>query len=51
MIGQDGNAATRVLVPAKFDLFQRGVKLIAGMDDDKQRPVVLEFGREKIIDA
>jgi hypothetical protein len=38
-------------VPAEFDLFERGVKIIAGMDDDKQRLVLLEFGREKIIDA
>ena len=51
MIGNDGNAATRALIPAECDLFERGVKIVAAMDDDIQRLVLLEFGREKIIDA
>jgi len=39
VIGHDGNAPARVLVPKQFDLFHRGVKIIAGMDDKKQRLV------------
>jgi len=51
VIGHDRDAATRVLVPEEFDLFERGVKIIAGMDDDKPRLVLLKFAREQIIGA
>jgi hypothetical protein len=36
VIGHDSNAPARVLVPEQFDLFHRGVKIIAGMDNEKQ---------------
>jgi hypothetical protein len=39
VIGHDGNAPARVLVPKQFDLFQRGAKIIAGMNNEKQRLV------------
>jgi hypothetical protein len=51
VIGHDRDAATRVRVPEEFDLFERGVKIIAGMDDDKQRLVLSKFAREQIIGA
>jgi hypothetical protein len=51
VIGHDRNAPTRVLVPEDFDLFDRGVKIIAGMDNDEQRLVLLEFACEQIIGA
>ncbi len=51
MIGHDGNAPAWVLVPEKLDLFDRCVKIVAGMDDEKQRLVQLKFAREQIIGA
>jgi hypothetical protein len=39
VIGNDRNPPARVLVPEKFDLFDRGVKIVAGMDNEKQRLV------------
>jgi hypothetical protein len=39
VVGHDDNTPTRVLVSEEFDLFDRGVKIIAGMDNDKQRLV------------
>jgi hypothetical protein len=51
VIGHDRDAATRVLVPEVFDLFERGLKIIAGMDNDKQRLVLSKFAREQIIGA
>jgi len=39
VIGNDRDAPARVLVPEKFDLFERRVKIVAGMDNEKQRLV------------
>jgi hypothetical protein len=50
-MGHDRYAATRVLVPEEFDLFDRGAKIVAGMNDDKQRLVRLKYAREQIIGA
>jgi len=33
VIGHDGNARAWVLVPKQFDLFHRGVTIIAGVDN------------------
>jgi hypothetical protein len=35
VISHDSNAPARVLAPKQFDLFHRGVKIIAGMDNEK----------------
>jgi len=51
MIGHDRDATTRVLFPAEFDLFDCGGKIIAGMDNDKQPLLLLEFAREQITSA
>jgi hypothetical protein len=51
VIGHDRNATTRVPGPEEFDLFDSGGKIIAGMDNDKQRLLLLEFAREQIIGA
>jgi hypothetical protein len=39
VIGHDRNARARVPVAETLDLFDRGVKIFAGMDDEKQQPV------------
>jgi hypothetical protein len=46
MVGHDGNAPAWVLVSEQFDLFDRGVKIIAGMNNKKQLSVRLEFTRQ-----
>jgi hypothetical protein len=39
VIGYDRDAPSRLLIPEKFDLFDRSVKIVAGMNDEKQRLV------------
>ena len=51
MVGHDSHAATRMLVPEKFDLFERGVKIIADMDDDKQRLLLWGVARKNFVGA
>jgi hypothetical protein len=51
VIGHDRNATTRVQFPEELDLFDYGGKIIAGMDNDKQRLLLLEIAREQIIGA
>jgi hypothetical protein len=51
VVSHDGNAAAWVLVPEPFDLLDRGVKVIAGMDNEKQLSIFLELARMQIIGA
>jgi len=51
VIGHDRDATTRVPFPEEFDLFDCGGKIIAGMDNDKQLLLLLEFAREQIVGA
>jgi hypothetical protein len=51
VIGHDRYAAAWVLVPEEFDLFHGSVKIVAGMNDEKQRLVWLKFAREQVIGA
>jgi hypothetical protein len=51
LIGHDRYAAAWVLIPEEFDLFDRGFKIVASVNDEKQRLVSLKFAREQIIGA
>jgi hypothetical protein len=51
MVSHDGNAAAWVLFPEQFDLFDRGVKVVAGMDNEKQLSIFFELAWMQIIDA
>jgi hypothetical protein len=51
VIGHDRNTRAGLLIPEKLDLFDRGVKIVAGMDDEKQGLLWLKFAREQIIGA
>jgi hypothetical protein len=49
VIGHDCNTTIRVLAPEQLDFFHRGAKIVAGMNDEKQWLVQLEFARDHII--
>lgn len=49
MIGHDRDASAWMPGPEKLDLFKRGIIVIAGMHNEKQRLVRLELVREQII--
>jgi hypothetical protein len=51
VVGHDGDAPARVLLPETFDLFNRGVKVVAGMNNEKQVPMFLKLARKQIVDA
>jgi hypothetical protein len=51
VIGHHRYPAAWVLVPEKFDLLDRGFKIVAGVNDEKKRLVWLKFAREQIIGA
>ncbi|WMT72940.1 hypothetical protein [Bradyrhizobium sp. Ash2021] len=51
VIGHDRNASFRMAVPQEFDLFKDDAEIIAGMDNEKQQLVRLEFIRRQIVTA